>query len=312
MSGIGVIINPYSRSHKKDPNRRDRLGFIIGDKGSCHITESLDDVRKLAREFKKKNIEILGISGGDGTNHVTLTIFLEEYKEKPLPKIALLRGGTMNNLANELGLKGDTEKILSNLILNYHSGNNLPYREIDLLKVNGFYGFVFGCGLITRFIKIYMEGTVEPTPQKGLKLLAHAVASALVGGRFSKELCRRFDAEITIDGKKMPFKNYTMLFAGTMETLGFNFRPLYRVHDCEGQFQLVGISSTQRQLLYTLLPQAVFAKPSNSNRCVDEIGKTAVIEFDQPQKYILDGDFPEDAVKRIEIGIGQRLKFITQ
>ena len=67
-------------------------------------TETLDEVRGLAREFKEKGIDILGISGGDGTNHRTLSTFLEVYGETPLPKIALLRGGTMNNLANQLGI----------------------------------------------------------------------------------------------------------------------------------------------------------------------------------------------------------------
>ncbi|HPM41898.1 MAG TPA: sphingosine kinase, partial [bacterium] len=69
MSGIGIILNPHSRSNRKNPERIKQLGFIVGDRGSCHATETLDQVRDLAREFRNRGVEVLGISGGDGTNH---------------------------------------------------------------------------------------------------------------------------------------------------------------------------------------------------------------------------------------------------
>ena len=127
MSGIGIIINPYARGHRRHPARANRLGFIVGDKGSCHATKDLLDVENLAVEFKDRNIDILGLSGGDGTIHKTLTTFINVYGDTPLPKIALLRGGTMNNLANTFKIHGTPERLLSNLILKYHEG--IPLEE---------------------------------------------------------------------------------------------------------------------------------------------------------------------------------------
>ena len=117
MPGIGVILNPYSKKFKKDPNRAKHMGFIVGDKASCKETEDLDDLRRVAEEFKTRDIDILAINGGDGTNHCTLTTFLQVYREKPLPKIALLRGGTLNTVARSVGVKGRSEDILSNLLV---------------------------------------------------------------------------------------------------------------------------------------------------------------------------------------------------
>jgi len=116
MPGIGIILNPYSSLYRNDPERLKRVGFIVGDRGSCHATDTLDDVRELASEFKERDIDILGISGGDGTNHKTLTAFIKVYGEKPLPRIAFLRGGTANNTATQLGIRGTPERILSNLM----------------------------------------------------------------------------------------------------------------------------------------------------------------------------------------------------
>ncbi len=285
------------------------MGFIVGDKGSCHTTKDLSDVEKLAAEFKSRNIEILGISGGDGTIHKTLTTFIKVYGNDALPKIALLRGGTMNNLSNCLNVRGAPEKILSNLILRYHEDIPFEETEMDILKINNDYGFLFGMGLVSRFIDDYnqhKEG--DPTPWRAFSLLTLAMFSAAMNGNRALELCKRFDARITVDGKPAPFKNFMMIFAGTMDNFGLHFRPLYRARETPGKFQFVGISTTPRNLLFTF-PQAFMGRPSGSEDYFDVAGSHAVLEFDQPHRYTIDGDMPEETT-RVELSCGPRLKMV--
>ena len=310
MPGIGIILNPYSRSNKRSPERIHKLGFIVGDKGSCHSTETLDEVRDLAEDFKGRDIDILGISGGDGTNHKTLTTFLDVYGENPLPRIAFLRGGTMNNMANQLKIKGSPEKILSELIIKYHE--SIPFEEkgINLIRINGQYGFLFGMGLITRFIEVYQNVEGGPSPARGAYLLSRAMCSAAINGRFARQLAERFDSEITIDGEVQPFKNYMMIFAGTLTTLGFNFRPLYRSISEPGKFQAVGISATGRQLLFTF-PRAFLAKPAKSDHYIDKMCSRMTLEFEKPMNYTIDGDFPEAPAMKVEIETGPLLNCIV-
>lgn len=309
MSGIGIVINPYSRSHRKDPAKAERLGFIVGEKASCHTTKDLCDVEKLAAEFKSKNVEILGLSGGDGTIHKTLTTFINVYGSTPLPKVALLRGGTMNNLANCLNIRRAPERILSDLILKYHEDIPFEETEMDILNVNGNYGFLFGMGLVQTFIAEYTKHkNGDPTPWYAFKLLSKTMLSALFNGRSATEMCERFDAKITVDGVPAPFKNYMMIFAGTMDSLGFHFKPLYRSREVPGKFQFVGISTTPRQLLFTF-PQAFFGRPSGSDDYFDTVGNKVVLEFEEPRAYIIDGDTPEPTT-RIEVTSGPRLKMI--
>jgi diacylglycerol kinase family enzyme len=48
---------------------------------------------------------------------VTLTGFLDVYGEKPIPPVALLRGGTMNTVANSVGVaRQSSERLLARLI----------------------------------------------------------------------------------------------------------------------------------------------------------------------------------------------------
>jgi len=309
MSGIGIICNPHSRSNLKNPKRADQLGFIVGDKGSCHETRDLKDVERLAREFKERGIEVLGISGGDGTIHITLTTFIEVYGDTPLPQIAFLRGGTMNNIPNAVGVKGSPEKILSNLILKYHEDDPFTLAEIDVLKINGNYGFLFGMGAVHNFIDDYVQSEEKPSPARGLYILSKCISSALFNTKYSRKICERFDARITVNDELVPFKNYTMLMTGTIETLGFGFNPLYRARTKPGEFQFVGISTTPRDLLMRF-PCALLSRPPKSDDYFDRMGDRMVLEFDQAMPYQIDGE-PMPATDRIEISMGPRLTCVV-
>src|SRR3954470_14930223 len=116
MPGIGLITNPRSRVNQRDPGRARRLSYLVGSHGNAEATKSIDDLYRVCEEFKKERIDVLGISGGDGTLHHTLTAMLSTYGEQPMPMIAILRGGTMNTVANSLGIKGETGQLLFELI----------------------------------------------------------------------------------------------------------------------------------------------------------------------------------------------------
>src|SRR3982751_5036060 len=99
MPGIGLITNPRSRVNRKDPSRLRRLGYLIGSHGQSQATRSLDDLHRVCEDFHRERIDVLGISGGDGTMHHTLTAMVRAYGTDPLPPVAIPRGGTMNTVA---------------------------------------------------------------------------------------------------------------------------------------------------------------------------------------------------------------------
>jgi len=231
------------------------------------------------------------------------------YGDEPLPKIAFLRGGTMNNIPNAVKVKGSPEKILSNLILKYHEDKEFTLAEIDVLNINGQYGFLFGMGAVHNFIDDYLQTDEKPSPARGLYILSKCICSSLFNGRYARKICERFDARITVGDEVAPFKNYTMLMTGTIETLGFGFNPLYRARTKPGQFQFVGISTTPRDLVLRF-PYALMSRPPMSDDYFDRMGNRMVLELDQPMPYQIDGE-PMPATDRIEISIGPRLTCIV-
>ena len=152
MPGIGVITNPRSRLNRRDPSGMRKLGYLIGDRGSAAATRSLDDLYRVAEEFMKAEIDILGINGGDGTIHHTLTAFIKTYGGRPMPMVAILRGGTMNTIANSYGIKGEPSRLLFELVDKYHNDEPFEVFEKEIIRVGDAYGFLFGTGVVHNFL----------------------------------------------------------------------------------------------------------------------------------------------------------------
>ena len=309
MPGIGVILNPYSRSNRKNPYRAEELGFIVGDKGSCHATHDINDVKKLAKEFKERGIEVIGISGGDGTYQKTLTTLIQVYGHDPLPMIALLGGGTMNNVVGCLGVRGTPETILSRLIYKYHQDAAFKLADLPLLKVNEQHGFLFGDGLLYRFLCDFNK-VKGPTKWTAFKMLFQALCHAVLHSQRGLELCEPVEAEVFLDGKAWPFKNYTTIFAGTVKTLGLGFHALYRASKEPGRFQICAFSLPPRHVVWSF-PILFMGRRVPSENWLDDLASQVRICYKEPQGFMLDGElYP--AVQEVHLSLGPTLKIIVE
>ncbi len=307
MGGIGVVLNPHSKRYRKNPEKLKRMGFIVGDKGHFGATKDLNDIRRLAEEFKEHDIDVLALSGGDGTNHVTLTTFINVYGEKPLPKIAFLRGGTLNTIAASCGIYGSPEKVLANLLYKYHEDEPFETTEVDIMKINEHYGFIWGCGVIYRFMDEYYHGGL-PSPARAAWTLAKAIGSAVINGPFACRMFERMDAEVTVNGKKWPFRTYSALYSGSVDQLGLNFRVFYLAKDA-GAFHAIGFSLPPRNVL-RYVPLMFIGRPSGCPDLVEERATEMIIQFKEAVPYTIDGDL-HTAVDRFEIHPGPRLTVIV-
>lgn len=307
MPGIGIILNPHSKKHKKDPSRMDRLGFIVGDKGSCRQTQNIQALEEVIHEFKERQIEILGIGGGDGTNHVVLTHLMRIYQDQALPKITFLRGGTLNTIAASCGIYGSPEKILSNLICKYHEDGEFKNTYLNMLEVNGKYCFIFGMGVLYRFMKAYYNGGNSSPLRAGITL-CKSVSSALFNTEFSRKMFERFNAEVTVDGKVWPFKNYSALYAGSVEQLGLNFR-VFHYSSIENKFHAAGFSTAPRKIL-RYVPFMFLGKPSACPDLIERPAGEMKIVLEEAMPYTLDGDMLEPA-KEFIVRIGPRIHVVS-
>jgi diacylglycerol kinase family enzyme len=308
VPGIGVITNPRSRMNQRDPASMRRLGYLIGSRGAAEATRSLDDLYRVAEEFKKERIDYLGINGGDGTIHHTLTAFLKVYGEEPLPPVALLRGGTMNTIPNSFGIKGDPAKLLFELVDRYH--NHDPFETIsrELLAVGDAYGFIFGTGLIFNFLDAYYS-TGKPSPGTAIKLLLRAALSSLVRGPLARRLTRRFTAHVTVDGDVWAREDFLSVAAGKVEQIGLGFRPFYRCLEKPGYFALLGIHAPSPFSFVRELPRILRGRPMRRDKVIDQTAREVLFECEGDVEYIIDGDTYRSP-KRLRLSTGPSVQIV--
>lgn len=307
MPGIGVITNPRSRANKRDPGAMRRLGYLLGSRGEAAATLSLDDLYRVAEEFKKADIDVLGINGGDGTIHHTLTAFLRTYGDAPLPLVAILRGGTMNTIANSLGIKGDPPRMLFELVDRYHAGLGFDVFENPVLAVGDAWGFIFGNGLIFNFLDAYY-GTGHPSPSTAASLLGRAMASAAIGGPLARRITRRFHARVTVDGVPWACDDFLAVTAATVEQLGLGSRPFYRARERADAFHLLGIHAPSAASIAVEIPRVFLGRPLRRDKVIDTLAREVI--FEAPQlEYIIDGDTYR-APDRLRVALGPSLRLI--
>lgn len=309
MPGIGVISNRNARLNKLHPELKDQLAYVMGSDGEVSSTSSITDAYKAAEMFRRIGIDIIAISGGDGTAHRTMEILVEVYGNAPMPPILLLPTGTQNMVPRSFGIEGTG---LANLMLaGARYRHNIPMRCIkrNLLRVNGHLSFMFGFGVAARFMVDYY-GSHEVNPVGATKLLSKLVASAAVGG----ELCNRMLAPVEIalsvdDVMEREKTTVHTFFASFVERLPLHFVLFPRCGRDEGVFELVysGANPIKLAAHFPAILRGT-AKPllgitRRLTRCVH-------IELATPEAYTLDGEL-YDPVDRFDIEAGPEIDFLV-
>lgn len=312
MSGIGLVYNPRAGGNRRDPGVPARLARRLGDHGVVAVPRSLDELARTAEDFERQKISVLGIAGGDGTNHVTLTGFNAVYGAKPLPTVALLRGGTMNTVANSLGLpKGKPEGLLDRLVRRYVAEPRLESFERPMMRIDGKLGFLFGTGVIPGYLKEYYA-TGSPSSWTAMKTLALACGSAAVSGAMIKRMTAPVEAEVTVDGQTWERRSFITIAAGTIPDIGLGFHLFHRATERDDALHLIGIHASAFGCVVDL-PRIFRALPMSAGKAIDALTTRATITSldGGPIAYTIDGDLLERRDGRVTLGVGPRVRIAT-
>lgn len=314
MSGIGVVLNPRSRRNLKDPGAATRLARRLGDSGVVREARSVEELHRIAEDFKRLRIDVLGISGGDGTNHVTLTGFINVYEGAALPQVAFLRGGTMNTVANSVGVsRGRPEGLLDRLVQAYAERASRPLEGVErrVMRVGDHFGFLFGTGVVYGFLaEYYRDG--EPTPLVAAKTLVRGVGSTLVRGEMVRRMAEPFRGKVELDdGTTWEERDYLSVAAGTIDQIGLNFKPFYRYAERDDGFHILGIKASPLGFV-TQLPRIHRALPMQPHLTDEAVATRAIVSAARGSRmrYMIDGDLHESS-SDLEVTVGPRVRIVV-
>lgn len=312
MAGIGLVLNPRAKRTANDPELGERLTRIVGDAGVVKTPQSYDELGEVVEDFKALNIELVACAGGDGTNHITISGLVEIYGDARLPYFAMLRGGTMNTVANSFGVpSASPEKLLSRTIKAYQrrTGQPLKFVEPNVLKVGMHCGFIFGTGAIYGFISEYNR---RETRSRGwaARVLGRAIASAATGGDAVKRVAQRWQGEVRFsDGTAFPNGDYFSVGASTCGQIGLGFTPFYRSNEVADSFHMLGIHCSTGGFIRGL-PRIWRGVSLGGDKTYEKLTSRAVlIAASGRTPYTLDGDVYEH-IGELVVSAGPRIRIV--
>lgn len=309
MPGIGIISNPNSKKNRKKPKRHQYLSYIAGEDSYSAITYSLQELTQVAKDFKQRNIKILAINGGDGTLSQTLTAFIDVYGDEALPKIVPLRGGTINFVAENLGIKGSPEQILFRLIESYSQPNKtLRSKFVKSIEVEGQHGFLFANGTCAYFLELFYQNKTGPLGSA--LLLLKILASRLFNKSYFSRVVRTQKTSLQIDEQSLDeHESLSVLIASfNRMPLGLKLFPSAGQNDFEAQ--LVSYTAKPLEAAYKVPFDLIIRPGHTSNVKITACGQRFKVATKTPTPYTLDGELFYPEKKGLEVKTGKTLEFI--
>ncbi len=306
MAGIGIITNPYSKKNKKEPGHKIMLGYVLGNRGVYHITESLSDLENVARKFKEQRIEILGINGGDGTIQRTISTFIKIYEDQPLPKIALLRGGTINIIAGNLGIRGSSKHLLLNLVERFHAGEPFKEQTVQTLKCEDQYGFIFTGGFASNFLVEYYKN--KKGPWGAVLFIIKLAFSAIRNKGLMLKLIKPF--VVRYHGKDVEERNKTAttILASTLPCLPLYFKLFTRIDYAKRLFQFFIFENNHMELL-RITTRILFHRNIKKYQPTDLLLDDLTLYSEEGFEMGMDGEL-FGHYNTVHLGMGPPLTFI--
>jgi diacylglycerol kinase family enzyme len=303
---IGVIVNPNAHLVRRRPDLAARLRHQLGAFGEVVETRTADEAAQAARGFAARGVDVVATCGGDGTNLSTLTALVAAYGRERLPAISILRGGTVNTIAENLRIRGTPEALLDRLIARVRA-RDLSYLGQDSIQVSGGsgdaprFGFLFAAAMGARFLEAYYSGRA-PGPAWAGALALRTAASCLVNGPFARRLFSRVPVTLTVDGRvtdQVPAPR--LLVASTVPDVGLGMKVAWQAGRQPGRLHLIASNlSTVKMALQ--LHRVLGGRPLDGAPHLDVLARSVRLRFETLQPYTLDGELYRERELALEVG----------
>jgi diacylglycerol kinase family enzyme len=338
---IGVITNPNSRKNKGKPDRARRLQSIVGSLGEVHSTESVESIKPVLRDFLRKKAQYWVADGGDGALHWMLKLGMEVLQEDEfvdqqlsLPLTMPTNGGTIDFIANNVGIRGDAEGLLAAMRTRIESGAKFAESEVDSMVIDGIeatadgdrpfrtYGFAVAAGGVgQQFFAKYYEAE-DPNPRTIVKVIANTVLSlpvrwsplrnvkALDGfTRYARDLLfTPTRATIDVDGTTLPGDEFTGIHVASMSiNLGGVFRFFGKADQPGLMNAIVGTPSPWG--IVSNIPRMSRGEELRGKNLLDRPCRTMTVTAtgDQLLAPVIDGEYYKN-LRQMSFRIGPRVR----
>ncbi|MFO1433490.1 MAG: diacylglycerol kinase family protein [Candidatus Competibacteraceae bacterium] len=260
---VGLLTNP-------DSGRNRRWGLRAADRVLADYPEvyrqpvrTPADVAAGLAELARREVDIVAINAGDGTVQAALTTLLQSPAEwRPL--LALLRGGTANMTAGDVGLPGSAAKALRRLLhwaATFEGQARIVRRPVLRLQTAPhhppLFGMFFGAGAIIQGIELCHQQFYS----RGLNdKLATAFATVWLLLAVARRSLHPVPFCIGLDGSPpAPPENYLVILTSTLERLFHGLHPYWGAES--GPLHYTAVRASPAHVLRAV-PPLLWGRPS--------------------------------------------------
>ncbi|MDK9707561.1 MAG: diacylglycerol kinase family protein [Desulforhopalus sp.] len=253
---IGVLYNPLSGKNRQAPGVLPRI--ISGyPKVLLKEIRTPHAVHDALVDFARQDINLIVISGGDGTVQAVLTVMFTRQPFVTHPQLVVLEAGTTNMIAGDVGLSGDQHRALQGLFAWALTGRGRvtrAQRPVLCLRVSGHeakYGMFFGAAIISQGIRYYQQNLHNHGLHGVLGIGLTLFRSLWAAIRHSNRQMTTTAMTVCLDGRPPQRDNFLLFFVTTLNRLFFGLRPFWG--DEQGPLRYTAVR-TQAPYLLQVLP----------------------------------------------------------
>ena len=314
---IGVISNPKSGLNRKGMHTIRQA--LAGRPQTYHFeTKSPSEMREVISEFAQRGVDVIAVNGGDATVHRVLTELFRQPQSGPVPVLALLRSGTANMIARDVGLSGPRQPALERLLKWAGTGcGSATLVERPVLKVEWatdrepLYGMFFGAACICQGIqfcltRLHTKG-VSGQLAAGLTLARFLMSAAHNKSGFLSPV----PISVGLDNEPSEKRKYLLLMISTLERLFLGLRPYWGAETAPLYYTALEVRPRQ---LVRALPSVLRGRRSRFN--TPEKGyfsqKVRAVRLTYVEGFTLDGELyaPDTRMRSVIVSDGGKASFL--
>lgn len=289
---IGIIINPRSHGNRNGWAQLDAL-LARNPKVARAAPANPADLVRTLKDFAAATVDLLVISGGDGTLRDVLSALPEAYPGA-MPDVALLSAGNTNLVARALGSPRNGHRLLERLLKAAETGGlrrrTYPFLEVswvgqpDRQPIRGFF---LGAAAFVESKRVADTDMRRYGLHQGLAVFLTTALTALRTLSGSGEKTGG-PMQVSVDGGPPCEANRFLLLATTLDRLMLGIWPFWGGGG--GHIRLLDVRSPPARLGAALLAVAL-RRPrpwmaSNGYRS----GRAHQLRIQSDQPFVLDGE----------------------
>jgi len=251
---IGLVLNPVALKNERRPGETRDLIEAFKSMGETALIDDACDLCETFTRWKNKGLDLIVISGGDGTMQLVIGELLPAWEGESPPRLLLIHGGTGGLVPISTG-NPDPLKAVAFLKTALQEQRPLQAQTLHTLRVGDRVTFSCGIGIFRRLVSEYVTywGRVD---WSRLLFAARFAGSWLVQGGLARHAFTPCPVQVRIGDETFPAGHFVGLYASSLDRI-WGIGAFERVNRPPGGFRVMALQAISRRSMLRGVPPLV-------------------------------------------------------